>query len=205
MAMIADPEQYFRNFIPPREEILLGLEQEAKDKGIPIVGPVVGELLYILARATRVQWVLELGTATGYSAIYLARGCEPAAGRVISLECNERMAVRARSNIAKAGLAHMVEVLVGDAQKLMAVMTEASFDLIFMDIDKEGYLPALAHCRRVLKTGGLLIADNVAFAAADPFNQGIRTDPHWRSVSLLCFLPEHSPERDGLALAVKVA
>ncbi len=205
MAMIADPEQYFRNLIPSRDEILRELEQEAKDEGIPIVGPVVGELLYILTRAARAQRVLELGAATGYSAIYLAHGCEPVKGRVITLEWDERMAVRARNNIAKAGLAHMVEVQVGDAQKLMADMTGGTFDLVFMDIDKEGYFPALAHCHRLLKTGGLLIADNVGFAAADPFNQGILADRRWRAISLLCFLPDHSPEKDGLAFAVKVA
>ncbi|MDI6853995.1 MAG: O-methyltransferase [Deltaproteobacteria bacterium] len=205
MTMIADPEQYFRNFIPPRDEILRELEQEAKDERIPIVGPVVGELLFILARAVRAQRILELGTAIGYSAIYLAHGCEPAKGRVITLEWDEGMAARARSNIAKAGLSHLVEVQVGDAQKLMADMTGGTFDLVFLDIDKEGYLPALAHCHRLLKTGGLLIADNVGFAGADPFNQGIMADRRWRAVSLLCFLPNHSPEKDGLAFAVKVA
>lgn len=203
MAMIADSEKYFRNFIPPRDEILLQLEQEAKAEGIPIVGPIVGELLYILARATQARAILELGAATGYSAIYLARGCEPVHGRVITLEWDERMAARARANIAKAGLADQVEVQVGDAQTLMAKMT-GPFDLIFMDIDKEGYLPALAHCHRLLKTGGLLITDNVGFAGADAFNQEIFADPRWRVAPLLCFLPNHSPEKDGLSIAVKV-
>jgi len=205
MSMITAAEQYFRGFIPPRDELIRELEQEAHREGVPIVGPVVGELLYILARATRAERVLELGAATGYSAIYLARGCEPANGRVVTLEWDENMAARARSNIAQAGLADRVEVQVGDAQKLMADMAGGMFDLIFMDIDKEGYLLALAHCHRLLKTGGLLVADNVGFAAADPFNQGIFADQRWRVVPLLCFLPDHSPEKDGLAFAVKVA
>lgn len=203
MAMIADPEKYFRKFIPARDEILWQLEQEAKAEGIPIVGPLVGELLFILARATQARTILELGAATGYSAIYLARGCEPQQGRVITLEWDERLAARARANLAKAGLADRVEVQAGDALKLMEKLS-GPFDLVFMDIDKESYLPALAQCHRLLKIGGLLVADNVGFAAADPFNQAIFKDRRWRLAPLFCYLPEHSPERDGLAIALKV-
>lgn len=203
MAMIADPEKYFRKFIPARDEILLQLEQEAKAEGIPIVGPLVGELLYILARATQARAILELGAATGYSAIFLARGCEPVQGRVITLEWDERLAAKARANLAKAGLADRVEVQVGDALKLMEKLN-GPFDLVFMDIDKESYLPALAHCHRLLKSNGLLVADNIGFAAADPFNQAIFRDRRWRLAPLFCYLPEHSPERDGLAIALKV-
>lgn len=203
MAMITDPEKYFRKFIPARDEVLLQLEQEAKAEGIPIVGPLVGELLYILARATQARAILELGAATGYSAIYLARGCEPVQGRVITLEWDERLAARARANLAKAGLADRVEVQVGDALKLMGKLN-GPFDLVFMDIDKESYLPALAHCHRLLKIGGLLVTDNVGFAAAEPFNQAIFEDRRWRLAPLLCYLPEHSPERDGLSIALKV-
>jgi len=204
MAMISDPAQYFRSLIPPRDEVLLELESEARAEGIPIVGPVVGELLYILARAIQAKAILELGAATGYSAIYLARGCQPQHGQVISLERDEGMAARARTNIAKAGLADLVKVRVGEALELMKKLA-GPFDLIFMDIDKEEYLPALAHCHRLLKPGGLLIADNVGFAAADPFNQAIFADPCWRMVSLFCLLPAHSPEQDGLSIALKVA
>lgn len=203
MAMIAEPEKYFRKFIPARDEILLQLEQEAKAEGIPIVGPLVGELLYILARATQARAILELGAATGYSAIFLARGCEPVQGRVITLEWDERLAAKARANLAKAGLADRVEVQVGDALKLMEKLN-GPFDLVFMDIDKESYLPALAHCHRLLKSNGLLVADNIGFAAADPFNQAIFRDRRWRLAPLFCYLPEHSPERDGLAIALKV-
>jgi caffeoyl-CoA O-methyltransferase len=203
MSMIADPERYFRNFLPDRDEILLELERQAQAEGIPIVGPLVGELLFILARATQAGAILELGTATGYSAIYLARGSETVKGRVVTLEWDEGMAARARANFAKAGLSQRIEVQTGDAQALMAQMP-GPFDLIFLDIDKEGYLPALAHCHRLLRVGGLLVADNVGFAGADPFNREIFADPRWRVAPLLCFLPRHSPEKDGLSLAVKV-
>ncbi len=202
--MHPDLESYFRGFVPRRDPLLLELQAEAQAEGIPIVGPVVGELLYILARITGATEILELGTATGYSALYLAWGCAPTGGRVVSLEGDEALAARARAHIARAGMAPRVEVRVGDALRLMAGMA-GPFDFIFLDLDKESYLPALPHCRRLLRVGGLLVADNVGFAGAADFNREIFASPDWRTVHLLGFLPEHSPEHDGLALAVRVA
>lgn len=203
-AMIPDLEGHFREFTPPRDELLQALEEEAQTEKIPIIGPVVGELLFILARATRAQDILELGTATGYSAIYLARGAEPQGGRVVTLEFDPGMAVRARANCAKGGVGDRVEVREGDALMLMEGMS-GPFDLIFLDIDKESYLAALTHAQRLLRVGGLLVADNIGFTGAQDFNREIFRRPEWRVASLLCFLPAHSPEKDGLCLAVKVA
>jgi caffeoyl-CoA O-methyltransferase len=201
--MISHLESYFRDLVPRRDELLLELEREAQTEGIPIVGPLVGELLFILTRATGAVNILELGTATGYSTIHLARGCLPAQGRVTTLEWEESMAARARTNFVKAGLARHIEVRVGEALQLMAAMSDP-FDFIFMDIDKESYLPALPHCRRLLKLGGLLFTDNVGFAGADSFNREICAGTDWRTVNLLGFLPFHSPEQDGLSLALRV-
>jgi caffeoyl-CoA O-methyltransferase len=203
-AMIPDLEGYFRGLVPPGDAVLQELEQEAQRESIPIVGPVVGELLFVLARATGAAHILELGTATGYSGIFLGRACAEINGRVVSLEYDEAMATRARANFARAGLADVVEVKVGEALSLMAGMSE-TFDLIFLDIDKESYLPALSHCRRLLRSGGLLVADNTGFTGAADFNREILSHPAWRAVHLLSFLPRHSPEHDGLTLAVKLA
>lgn len=202
--MISDLEGYFRGFVPSGDDLLRELEREAEQERIPIVGPVVGELLFILARATGAGQILELGTATGYSAIYLGRGSEAAGGRVLTLEQDENLAARARANFARAGLTERVEVRVGEALTLMAALA-GPFDLIFLDIDKESYLPALDHCQRLLKVGGLLVADNVGFAGAAAFNQEIFRRREFRTVHLLGFLPNHSPEHDGLSLAVRVA
>ncbi|OGP75354.1 MAG: hypothetical protein A2Y80_10580 [Deltaproteobacteria bacterium RBG_13_58_19] len=201
--MIPDLEGHFRSFLPPRDELLLELEREAGQEGIPIVGPVVGELLYILARAAQARLILELGTATGYSTIYLARAAAELQGRVITLERDQEMAVRAQANFAKAGLSSSVEVQVGEALNLLSQLN-GPFDFIFMDIDKESYLPALPHCRRLLKRGGLLVTDNVGFQGAADFNREVFKQKEWRSVPLLCLLPHHSPEKDGLAFALRV-
>jgi caffeoyl-CoA O-methyltransferase len=202
MAMILDLENYFLGLVPHRGELLQRLEAEAAREHIPIVGPVVGELLFILARVMGARRILELGTATGYSAIYLAQAVAPDLGTVITLENNSDMARRAQKNIASSGLSERVDVQIGDARTRMAAL-EGYFDLIFMDIDKEGYLPALADCHRLLRPAGLLVVDNTGFQGAADFNQALLADQRWRSVNLLAFLPEHSPEKDGLALAVK--
>jgi predicted O-methyltransferase YrrM len=201
--MIQNMEGYFRQFVPPRDQLLIRLEDEAERDGIPIVGPVVGELLYILGRVTGARRILELGAATGYSAIYLARGCELTGGKVVTLERDPEMARHAKANFEEAGLEGRIEVRIGDAIEEMNKMDE-DVDFIFLDIDKEDYLPVLSQCRRLLKSGGLLVADNVGFQASTDFNQAISDSPLWRCVHLLSFLPNHSPETDGLSIALRI-
>jgi predicted O-methyltransferase YrrM len=201
--LVDQPEKYFKDLIPARDELLLELEAEAEREDIPIVGPVVGELLFILASAVRAQNILEIGTATGYSAIYLARACEPVNGRVVTLEIDRSMAARARRNFQKAGQGDRVEVRVVDALETLGRL-EGEFDLIFIDIEKNDYIKALPDCHRLLRAGGLLVADNVGFKDADEFNRAIADHPFWRSVSLFSYLPLHSPEKDALCIALRL-
>lgn len=201
--LIENPETYFEEFIPSREPLLTELEEQARNEDIPIIGPVVGQLLFILLAATKAKRILELGTATGYSAIWLARACELTDGKITTLENNPSLASRAKSNIYKAGLSHRVEVRIGDAVEEMAKMTEF-FDFIFLDIDKEFYLSVLNPCRRLLRRGGLLFADNTGFKDSKDFNQAIFSHSAWKAVQLYSFLPRHSPEKDGLCFALRV-
>jgi caffeoyl-CoA O-methyltransferase len=201
--MISDPEAYFRQFIPSRDDVLKAMEKEAQMEGIPIVGPVVGELLYILARAMDARLILELGTAIGYSSIFLARACKETLGRLITVERDSKMAARAEKNFEKAGVIDVTEIAVGDAIEKMASL-DGPFDLIFMDVDKEYYDASLSHCGRLLRIGGLLFTDNVGFRSSEAFNREIFERPEWRVIKLFSFLPEHSPERDALSLALRV-
>ena len=201
--LIDNPEEYFRQFLPKRDQLLMELEEEARQEEIPIVGPIVGELLHILARATQARRILELGTATGYSTIFLARAFDPTQGRLVTIDNDPDMAARAKINFHKAGLDQQIDILVGDSQEKLSEMKKP-FDLVFLDIDKEYYASVLPHCRRLLKKGGLLIADNVGFKDADPFNRLISKSSEWRSVNLFAFLPLHSPEKDGLCLALRL-
>ena len=157
--------------------------------GLPqiAVSPTHGKLLHILARSVMTNGgpgarkILEIGTLGGYSTIWLARAL-PAGGRLISLEANPKHAEVSRANIARAGLAGKVEVRVGKAlDTLPALTSEAPFDLVFIDADKEGYCDYLAWSLKLTRPGSLIVADNVVRkgALADPANedplvQGVR-------------------------------
>ena len=100
--IIDHPEAYFRRFLPEREPLLLDLEKEAEREGIPIVGPLVGELLHILARATQAERILELGTATGYSTICLARSFNSDSGRLVTIESDVGLYEKSQESLLRA-------------------------------------------------------------------------------------------------------
>ncbi|MDX9788102.1 MAG: O-methyltransferase [Desulfobacterales bacterium] len=201
--IVPNPYDYFRQFVPERSALLKRLEKEAVSEDIPIIGPVVGALLNILARVTGAERILELGCATGYSAIYMAEALNGSKGRIVTMENDPVFAERARENIAAAGYDGIITVRLTDAVTELSVL-DPYVDMIFMDIEKEDYVRVLSDCHRLLKPGGLLVADNVGFKDADSFNRGIFNHPEWRAVNLFSFLPLHSPELDGLCLATRV-
>jgi predicted O-methyltransferase YrrM len=98
-------------------------------------------------------------------------------------------------------VAERVDVRVGGAFESLEAL-QGAFDFIFLDIDKKDYREALGHCRRLLRPGGILVADNTAFAAADDFNREIAGGKEWRAANLFAYLPLHSPDRDGLCIAI---
>ena len=103
---------YLDGLLPDRDPVLTRLEAEAREENIPIVGPRVGGLLQMLASLVGARRVLELGTAVGYSAIWLARGMGEG-GKLTTVEARETMAERARRNVAEADLSDVIEVRLG--------------------------------------------------------------------------------------------
>ena len=177
--MVEHPNAYFGQWIPHRSGLLMVLESEAQQQDIPIVGPVVGKLLYLLGNA-----------------------CRSNHGRLTTFEAESEMAARAARNIEKAGLAQWVSIQCQDALKGLETLTHPA-DMIFMDIEKEDYERALPLCKEKLCSNGLLVADNTGFKDAHGFNQAISEDSDWESVNLWAFLPGHSPINDGLCIALK--
>ena len=155
-------EGYLESLLEPREPVLAELEREAEEKGVPIVGPQVGTLLYLLTALQRPRLILELGCATGYSAIWLARGAPDA--RVVTTELDPRRAQRARRSFSDAGLSDRVELVEGDALDYLAG-TRERFDVVFNDLlnsfpDEKTVERSLALSLERLHPGGLLLADN---------------------------------------------
>jgi predicted O-methyltransferase YrrM len=203
MSMMApDLEKCFSGLTPDRDELLKELEARAERENIPIVGPVVGRLLSILTRLAGGRRVLELGTATGYSALHIAQGLA-SDGSLVSLEHDPGRADEARANFQRAGVDSQIRVLAGDALGELENMT-GPFDLVFIDIEKADYVRALPHLYRLLRPGGLLVADNTGFKDAQSFNLALKQSPQWLEINLLCYLPRHSPEYDGVGLALKI-
>lgn len=201
--MIDAPKDYFRQLLPERDALLLELEKEAEQEDIPIVGPLVGQLLYLLAAISGSARILEFGTATGYSAIFFASALRPVRGQLVTIEKQPEMAARAADNLRRAGLDPYVKIVIGDALTQLDSM-EPGFDLAFLDIDKKSYAACLPHCQRLLRPGGLLVADNVSFVDADGFNQMISASSQWKALHLYAYLPAHSPEMDAICLAQRL-
>ncbi|MCF8068444.1 MAG: O-methyltransferase [Desulfobacterales bacterium] len=200
--IVPNPESYFRQFVPSQQGVLKTIEKEAAQEFIPIIGPVVGTLLNILAITSGAKRILEIGTAIGYSGIFFAEACKITDGKLTTIEMNPAHADRAADNFKKSGLSDFTEVLNGDARDILNGMAE-SFDMVFLDIDKVTYIDLLEPCHKILKNNGLMITDNVAFKESDEFNQALKAHTGFRSVPLYAFLPDHSPEYDGLSFALK--
>ncbi len=133
--------------------------------GLPAidVDPAMGKLLLLLAQIQGAQKILELGTLGGYSTIWLARAL-PAGGRLVTLELDPEHAAVAQANIARAGLADVVEVRVGPALELLPEVAAAGlgpFDLIFIDADKQSTPDYFTWALELSRTGSLIVVDNV--------------------------------------------
>jgi caffeoyl-CoA O-methyltransferase len=217
----AELVEYVRDLFAPEDPALQRLTRAAGEFGMPVdwqVSSDVGRLFQLLCRAVGARRVLEFGTFAGYSALWFARAL-PADGCVISIEANPDYAAFAREQLAKTDAGSKVEVRVGTAlETLPALESEvrehgSPFDVIFLDADKAHYPEFLDWSTRVLRPGGVLLADNVLSstswngqtlldpASDDPrilaireFNQRLATDPRFTSLII--------PMRAGIAAAI---
>ena len=212
-ALLTRIDDYVENLFAPQDAALEAALRESQRAGLPEiqVSPNEGKLLQVLAEIVGARRILEIGTLGGYSTINLARGMAED-GTLISLEIDERHARVARKNIERAGLAERVEIRVGDARELLAELAESdegSFDLVFIDADKEGYPGYLEWSMRLSRPGSLILADNTirggsvldprdesALATRD-FNEKIANDPRLSAI----VVPLIRERVDGLALA----
>jgi predicted O-methyltransferase YrrM len=213
-------DRYLTDLFVPRDAALDAVLETSATAGLPPinVAPNQGKLLLLLARVLGARAILEIGTLGGYSTIWLARAL-PAGGRLITLETDPKHAEVARVNIARAGLAHVVELRLGPALETLPRLAAEGcgpFDLIFIDADKPGYPDYLRWALELSRRGSLIIADNVVRDGAvadedsgDPRVRGVRrfnallaAEPR---VSATAIQTVGSKGYDGFAIALVTA
>jgi predicted O-methyltransferase YrrM len=170
-----DVEQYLYQLLPERDAVIAEMERYAEEHRVPIIGPAVARLLSLSAQTCGAKRIFEMGSAIGYSTIWLARAAGPQ-GKVYYTDGDPANAERARAYFKRAGVTKRIQVGVGDAMALLK-KTPGKFDLIFNDVDKHQYPDALRAALPKLKRGGLFITDNTLWsgkaarpAAADDAN-----------------------------------
>jgi caffeoyl-CoA O-methyltransferase len=155
-------EDYLYSLLPARDEVLEEMEAEAAKNDIPIIGPAVARVLYQLATINGAKRVFEMGSAIGYSTIWLARAVGES-GRVVYTDGDKKNADKARRYFERAGVSKQITIRVGDALEFLSEEKEP-YDLIFNDVDKTDYPRVFRMALPHLRTGGLFITDNVLWS-----------------------------------------
>jgi predicted O-methyltransferase YrrM len=207
-------ERYLAGLNRAGDAVLDEIARGNESRGLPLVDAEVGALLRVLATSVGATRLLEIGTAIGYSGIWLARALPPG-GMLVTMEFDEARAREAKENFARAGVSDKVSVVVGDAQLKIAKVA-GPFDLIFQDGDKKLYTPLLDRLVALLRPGGLLVTDNVLWdgevapgfssspqkpevdtRAIIEYNQRVAAHPN--------LLTSIVPLRDGVSISVKTS
>ena len=205
----ASIDEYLYSLLPPRDSILTEMEDYAALHNVPIIGPAVARLIALQVMISGAKRIFEMGSAIGYSTIWIARAAGPKA-EVFYTDGDPENARRASEHFRRAGVAKRIRIQTGDALDLLK-KSRGTFDLIFCDVNKDQYPAALRLAVPKLRRGGLIIADNtlwngkVARGAApndsntrsiQQFNQLIYGTPGLFPVLL--------PLRDGVTLCRKL-
>lgn len=202
-------QDYLTRLIPPRPAELLAMEAYAEKHNFPIIGPVVGQLRYQVARIMGARDIFELGSGFGYSTAWFAQAVKENGGGLAHYTVwDDGLSRMAQEHLARLGYSDLVRFHNAEAVQALRE-TPGPFDIIFNDIDKDAYPASLPVIKEKLRPGGVLIIDNMLWRARvfDPndksadtegvhqFTRAITADPDW-IVSLL-------PLRDGVIVAYK--
>lgn len=154
-------EEYIRGLIKDEDDLLIELEEFAKENSVPIIHKEVGRFLEVLINIKRPKKILELGTAIGYSAILMEKASQGESS-ITTIERDKAMVNLATKNIEKSGYKEKIKIVEGDCLEVLSEIDE-KFDLIFMDAGKGHYNHFFPECLRLLEDDGIIIGDNVLF------------------------------------------
>jgi predicted O-methyltransferase YrrM len=200
-------QAYLDALVPPRHPELVEMEEHARAVRFPIIGPACGHLCYQVARMTGAQRIFELGSGFGYSTAWFAQAVRENGGGVVHHTVwDADLSGQARRHLTAMDLADLVHFHESEAVAALAAQP-GTFDLIFSDIDKEGYPGSLPVIEERLRPGGVLIVDNLLWGNA-VLDTGV-TDAATNGIRELTHLVTRSPDwiasilpiRDGLLLA----
>ena len=201
--------EYLDKLVPARPAEMQAMEAHAQKINFPIIGPTSGYLCYQVARMIGARRVFELGSGYGYSTAWFAKAVnENGGGEVFHVVWDEALSQQARQHLGVLGYDGMIYYHVGEAVQTLRE-TAGSFDLIFNDINKDGYAASLPVIVEKLRPGGVLIVDNMLWHGK-VFEPDDKT-PETTSVRKLTELLTHSPDwivslapvRDGVMVAYK--
>ena len=192
------------------EPVLLAMEAEARDRGFPIVGRNVGVTLWALAAAVGARRVFELGSGFGYSAYWFAKAVGPD-GEVHCTDGDPENGTKAADYLGEAGTWDRIRYHVGDALTSFAAV-EGTFDIVYDDIDKDGYPGAWRAARDRVRVGGLYICDNTLWSGRvppdgeppDEVTEAIREHNDMAAADER-FVTTILPIRDGVLVATRIA
>lgn len=208
---------YLLDIIPARDAVLTEMEAYARERRFPIVGPLVGRVLHQLVLLTNPKRIFEMGSGFGYSAYWMAKALREPDASIICTDGSQENAERAAAYLARGGIAERIDYRVGNALDIIDE-TEGEFDIIYNDIDKDGYPEAFRKAIPRLRSGGLFITDNMLWMGrvVQDVPEVAPEDEQWlheatRGVKELTRLLYSSPDvfttiiplRDGISVAVK--
>ncbi len=202
-------QDYLISLVPPREPEMQQMEQYAQQTNFPIIGPAAGYFCYQIARMSGARSVFEMGSGYGYSTAWFDRAVkENGGGAVHHVVWDQKLSDEAVQHLGKLGYKDVIQYHVGEAVATLREMS-GTFDLIFCDINKQGYPDALPVIKSHVHKGSVLITDNIIWhgrifdksdSSADTkgvldFTRLVTRDPDWIATVL--------PVRDGVMVAYK--
>jgi len=200
-------ETYLHNVTPERPPVLRDMEEYARERKFPIIGPLVGRVLYQLTLMTKARRILELGSGFGYSAYWFSMAAK-SKGIITMIDGSKANKRKAFDYFKRAGLQSQFDYRVGNALKVAAKLP-GPFDIVFNDIDKHEYPKTIDLAASRLKKGGLFVTDNIVWSgrvcdkkrdatteAIVEFTRNLYQDSRFFTTVL--------PLRDGVSLAVRL-
>ena len=202
-------QEFLTSLVPPREPEMQEMEKYAEKIDFPIIGPAAGYYCYQVARMIKARSVFEMGSGYGYSTAWFAKAVRENGGGVVHhVVWDAKLSEMARGHLSQLGFDGLIQYQVAEAVETLRG-TSGLFDLIFNDINKEAYPASLPMIKEKLRSGGVLIIDNILWSGrifdkknkaestegVREFTKAITQDPDW-IVSL-------APVRDGVIVAYK--